>query len=1129
MIEPRLFDAEPILNGLTGFQRNTVEHVIDRFYGDDPSDRFLVADETGLGKTIVARGVIARAVERLQRNDHVDRIDVVYVCSNLDLAHQNLRKLNVTGGDQLGIASRLTMLAKHSRDFVQSGSDGLAKSVNLVSFTPGTSFSSSWRSGKGEERAMLYLMLENKMRLRGSRADEALRVLQGTVSTAARFRSHYVEELRWQLTHGRDGISETPEDPDLPDCIDPRIARPFLGAAADDDLLDEFEELMGALRHGGSPYDASTLVGRMRNVLARESVRILKPDLVILDEFQRFRDLLTEETEAGELAHHLFNYNEEGSSHRAKVLLLSATPFRPFTYAEEVANGDEHHRDFLRIVHFLTGEDNSATGRIAASLRDYRHALVTGNASEEITREVRQRLLSVMERTERPRMLTDAMSREESSPLRPPPADDLFGYVALKRLARTVQAPFSMEYWKSAPYFVNFLDGYKLSDQVRNALVDPMQAETVRSALLNTQRINFQAMDAYEPIDLGNARMRALADDTIYRGWWKLLWVPPSLPYLEPGGPYAEDFARDMTKRLIFSSWMATPGAVSSLLSYEADRLGAGDAYVGTTDEERDRDRHNRRNLLAYRMDPDGDRERPSSMSTLALFWPMPGLASLGDPRRADLHRGSEPLSADRLRASIVYKLVSDHKTDVPDTPGPKASHWFEALRRADSSPEGVTISQVQEAASGFSAEEELDAQFGSEPVRQTSERRLRHFELALKVRLHPQDRAVTEEALSRMADVAAHSPGNAAYRALSRISADQPKVSEAGLWLAALRLSSAFRTLFSRPETSILIDQLVPDQIPYWRKILQYCAWGNLQAVLDEFVHHVHAAQGAMALDDAALKEIASMVANALELRPATYELFDPDEPAEQKRIRARFALRFGGRKAAEETNRQPLVRQAFNSPFWPFVLVTTSVGQEGVDFHWWCHAVMHWNTPPNPIDFEQREGRVDRFDGHAVRRNIASRHGRAILSSDDPNPWQVAYRLAGDEQERLGEFAPHWVYPGRARIERHVSPYPLSVDSVRLQSIKQDVALYRLTFGQPRQEDMLELLKMQYLTASQKELEALRLDLSAPPSAGRGGSTVSRSGEEPLQVGPKVEIDGVDVGVSVKFGTHDWSPEDT
>lgn len=1086
MTGPRHFDAEPILQGLTAFQRNSVEHVVDRFYGADPTDRFLVADETGLGKTIVARGVIARTIEQLQRNDHVDRIDVVYVCSNLDLAHQNLRKLNVTGGSQHGIASRLTLLAKHSRGFTRPGSDGLVKSVNLVSFTPGTSFSKSWRSGTGEERAMLYLLLEKKLRLQGSRADLARRVLQGSVSTPERFGTHYVDYLRWQLTHGRAPIAEALDDPELPDGIDPAISRPFLAAAGlgTPSLLDRFEDQLEAAGRGAGWNADWGLVADLRSLLARESVRLLTPDLVILDEFQRFRDLLVEDSEAGELAHHLFRYNAEGTDHRAKVLLLSATPFKPFTYAEEAQAGEDHHRDFLEIVRFLAGgKDGEVTEGIAAALADYREAVVTGRTDGGLTDRVRDRLLTVMERTERPRILTSTMATERVGTLPPPPADDLLGFVAMRRLAREVAAPFPVEYWKSAPYFVNFMDGYQVADRVRGALADPERSDAVRTLLDRTHRIDFAAMETYERLDMGNARLRQLADDTVERGWWKLLWLPPSLPYLRPGGPYAEEFARDVTKRLIFSSWTATPGAVATLLSYEADRLGAGEASRGMAPADRERDRHTRRGRLAYRMDAEAERERPSSMSTLAVFWPMPGLATEADPRRARWHTGRDAggLEPAALQAHVVEALRPEHRVDLPEMTGQLASHWFELLRRSDATPEGITVDHVAQALAGLTDEEEAPPDGGAGPDRQ-GEQRLRHVELALRIRGQQQDRTVTEVTLARMAEVAAHGPGNAAYRALSRIAAGQPKVSEGGLWLAAVRVSSAFRSLFSRPESVLLLDQLIPEALPYWRKVLRYCAWGNLQAVLDEFVHHVHVARGGGELDDESLMQVAAAVATAIELRPATYEMFDPDDPRRPRRQRAHFALRFGSRRATEDTNRQPLVRQAFNSPFWPFVLATTSVGQEGVDFHWWCHAVVHWNTPPNPIDFEQREGRVDRYDGHAVRRNIAARHGAAILASDEPNPWRVAYELARDEQERLGEFAPHWVYPGEARIERHVAPYPLSIDTARLEEIKRDVALYRLTFGQPRQEDMLQLLKLHFSQASAEELEELRLDLSAP-----------------------------------------------
>ena len=82
-------DVDRVLGGLKDFQRDTVEYVFRRMYTDEePTGRFLVADEVGLGKTLVARGVIARAIDHLW--DRVDRIDVVYICSNAEIARQKI-------------------------------------------------------------------------------------------------------------------------------------------------------------------------------------------------------------------------------------------------------------------------------------------------------------------------------------------------------------------------------------------------------------------------------------------------------------------------------------------------------------------------------------------------------------------------------------------------------------------------------------------------------------------------------------------------------------------------------------------------------------------------------------------------------------------------------------------------------------------------------------------------------------------------------------------------------------------------------------------------------------------------------------------------------------------------------
>jgi hypothetical protein len=137
-----------------------------------------------------------------------------------------------------------------------------------------------------------------------------------------------------------------------------------------------------------------------------------------------------------------------------------------------------------------------------------------------------------------------------------------------------------------------------------------------------------------------------------------------------------------------------------------------------------------------------------------------------------------------------------------------------------------------------------------------------------------------------------------------------------------------------------------------------------------------------------------------------------------------------------------------------------------------------MHWNLPSNPVDFEQREGRVNRFAGHAVRKNVAAAHRTEALSSDDRNPWRAAFSAATGTHPELGEFAPYWTYPGGATVERQIITYPLSRDIERASRLKDALTMYRLTLGQPRQEDMLEMM----VRRGVKPGTVAKLDLSPP-----------------------------------------------
>jgi hypothetical protein len=200
---------------------------------------------------------------------------------------------------------------------------------------------------------------------------------------------------------------------------------------------------------------------------------------------------------------------------------------------------------------------------------------------------------------------------------------------------------------------------------------------------------------------------------------------------------------------------------------------------------------------------------------------------------------------------------------------------------------------------------------------------------------------------------------------------------------------------------------------------------------------------------------------------------------------MRVRFALPFGQYRSEDgsHSRRSGYVRSAFNSPFWPFVLTTTSIGQEGLDFHLYCHAVVHWNLPANPVDLEQREGRVHRYMGHALRKNLATAHASVVFNDGSSNPWETMLDEAkASRDDGESDLVPYWIYQGPSRIERHVPRVPLSREEGRLADLKRALVLYRLVFGQPRQEELVEMLVRMGLPEDQVEelVDTLRIDLS-------------------------------------------------
>lgn len=1084
-----LIDVPRVLATLKDFQRQSVDYVFRRMYLDEPPARhFLLADEVGLGKTMVARGVIARAIDHLK--DKVDRIDILYICSNHDIARQNIARLNVTSEDDFSLASRITLLPQTVKGLK-------SRRLNFITFTPGTSFELASNLGTAAERALLHQILTRVWGLRGT---GALNLLQGNSG---------IETFRERARELRDAELDVSLIDAFKLALDGKIESE--NAQGTPDIKSRFEALCEAFRYARTIIPPEEhrkrieMVGELRGMLAASCLEALEPDLIILDEFQRFRDLLDGNDDASVLARNLFLYRG------VRVLLLSATPYKMYTLTDDSA-GEDHYKDFVRTYRFLSGDDQKAK-ELEALLTSFRRELVGSTSTNlerlrELKSEIETRLRLVMCRTER---LASDKHRGGMLVQMPPPgtpvsSTDLDGYISLQNVADVLDEGDVLEYWKSTPFALNFMEDYKVKRLFDAAGSDPEQRANV-AKLLTPQAgllLDWKSIEGYAAVDPSNARLRHLANDTLGRGAWKTLWMPPALPYYKPGKPFDAPELHTFTKRLVFSCWKVVPKVIAAMLSYEAERLMTMSSAPDTRNTQEERKK--RRPLLRYAVSDD----RPTGMPVLALSYPSEVLAKQCDP--LDLASRVEAaglpgmdLVLDLAIHRIQHELSLLERYRSAPKEGPEDESWYWAApllldRRFDAQASDLWWWEVRAAGFGLAAVWSLgdfgDENEGADEEGSTESAWGRHVDEAGKA-----DQGLTE--LGRppadlprvLALMGIAAPGPVALRALGRVAPTSNLKDRKLVRELAAAIAFRFPALFNQPESMALVRGINGEE-PYWRRVLDYCVAGNLQAVMDEYCHLLKDSVGLVDKTATAVAlGLTETITDAMTLRAATVGV-DCVQPTgtgqswktDTRRMRMRFALRYGDEKSEDGPNpRADQVRTAFNSPFWPFVLATTSVGQEGLDFHHYCHAVVHWNLPSNPVDLEQREGRVHRYKGHAVRKNLSTIHGPAALAGLCQDPWQKMFDLAcASRLEGSSEIFPFWLLPleDGAHIERHVLTLPLSREIERLLALRGALAVYRMVFGQPRQEELLEYLsKTVPAERLHKLADELSVDLCPPP----------------------------------------------
>jgi len=1075
-------DQEKIMKDLKDFQKKTVDYVFSRLYKDESkTDRFLIADEVGLGKTLEAKGVIGQTIDHLWNEQ--ERIDIIYVCANTDIAQQNINRLNITGEREFSFATRITLLPLEIHNLKRNR-------LNFISFTPGTSFDLKSRGGRAKERILLYHILRDGGEFDSSSGPKNL--FQVGVKKRKDWRNRLKNFDKEQI------------DEDLANAFLKKLdKRPNLKDRCRE-LIDCFSHYR---KHENIPKEERRMrnefIGELRQLLAKTCINELKPNLVILDEFQRFKYLLDGDDEISAIAHTLFDYKE------AKVMLLSATPYKMYTMYHE-HHEDNHYEDLIRTVKFLFDDENT-TFEFKRELKDYRRELFNLDDNEiktlrQTQKNIEQKLQQVMVRNERIDVSQDqnAMLREVEKESGPLTSRELESFNMVDRVADTLGVRNSVSYWKSAPYLLNFLDrNYKLKGKLKETVEDvedPELSAEIKEIIAqsNGSLLEWQDIYNYQKIEPENAKLKSLIKRNIDNGAWKLLWIPPSSAYYEvKEGPYGEDCLQNFTKSLIFSSWRVVPRTVSTLSSYEAERrmiesYGKNKNYRDLWDE--------RVQLLRFALKDD----EPENMSNFTLMYPALTLCQKIDPLRLGRDLNGEELPQEKDVFDHAYDKINElmepifnefRKDNWKNTQRDENWYWASLiLLDRKYNPDSIR-NWIENTDNGKSWSGMIESQKESENsvFKEHIDLLFRYFKGDVQLGPPPED------LIDVLAKIALASPAIVALRSYRKLNKNNrgEQLYSAQLLIEAARMAINFRSLFNLPDSSYLIRGLpFTEESRYWEGVLDYCLNGNLQAVLDEYVHMLRETNGLTNEPfDYVVERISAKIEQSLKIRSASLKFdeieTEPKLKLNSRNIRCRYAMQFSDNpNEAGKKTRRSQVREAFNSPFKPFILASTSIGQEGLDFHVYCHRIYHWNLPSNPVDLEQREGRIHRYKGHAIRKNVAHKYSLTSSAeySSERDPWDEIFRQASQNRESgFNDMVPFWIFnysndgDKEVNINRHVPALPLSKDQKRFHYLKKTVGAYRMVFGQPRQEDLLEYLTEQIgEKLTEEDMLELKVDLS-------------------------------------------------
>ena len=614
---------QEIMNGLKDFQRATVERVFELYKKEQ--NRVLVADEVGLGKTLIARGIIAKLSRYHDEILHDPLFKVVYICSNSNIANQNMKKLKISNEITVENVSDTRLSMQHLKIFEQENDENVKDGyIQLIPLTPTTSFSMTNGSGNVYERALMFAVLR-RMDLFHS-LEKELEIL---------FIDSAFSGWKWAHDYYESRVSECDEKTNGQYLS--IMTKEIEAYLKEHDLFPEIEFLCKGIRDNEYKRisGAHSLLNKLRMMFARISVERMQPDLVILDEFQRFKFLISQDdtSETGMLADRFLKGNE-----RTNILMLSATPYKLYSTLEEINENqsDDHYAEFFQVMNFLfqheqkQNEFKEIWNDYSTSLREMNHDRIT---VLEVKNKAQDAMYEGVCRTERISAIdTGDFIDDESvkSPIRITDKDVL-SYIQAEHLIDEIGESHHVpvDYVKSTPYLLSFMKQYKLKQNVENFF--KKYPDQITLANKKHLWINERQIRNYRELEPTNARLEKLKEIAFEDEAELLLWVPPSRPYYESQGVFKNK--DKFSKVLVFSAWEMVPRMIASLISYEAERKTVGKLAANNKDKKNTGYFvPNSKRFPVSRLRFNVDKGTPNSMSLFCLLYPSQTLAHLYEP-----------------------------------------------------------------------------------------------------------------------------------------------------------------------------------------------------------------------------------------------------------------------------------------------------------------------------------------------------------------------------------------------------------------------------------------------------------------------------------------------------------------